>query len=168
MVCQCLWGKDRMPDTYRRMTGSELNIQGTKKWHTRPAFSRRTVISHRVSVLHIAHSERGWQSEGRLQLQYLRNSLCSGEVNMWRTVFETSVSAVSISRQQNYAHCTLGYEPGVISEWVQGNLLWVFCFNCMKCRDNKRYYLLNLKAYLLQCGTSNFSYIIYFNIHGTI
>jgi hypothetical protein len=80
-VCQCLRGKDRVPDAYRRLTGSESNIRETQKWHTRPAFSRgRTFVSWQVSVLHIADSECGRQSEGTL---YLQNCIIHCVVEKW-------------------------------------------------------------------------------------
>jgi len=47
----------------------------------------------------------------------------SGQLNLWSTLFETGVSAVIISRQQNYANCRLGYESGVMNVCVPGDLL---------------------------------------------
>jgi len=40
-------------------------------------------------------------------------------MNLLSAVFETSVS-----RQQNYAKCRYGDEPGLLNVQVQGNLLW--------------------------------------------
>jgi len=42
---------------------------------------------------------------------------------MWSTVFETGVSAASISRHQNQANRMLDYVPGALSVRVQSNLL---------------------------------------------
>jgi len=39
-------------------------------------------------------------------------------MNLLSAVFETSVN-----RQQNYANCGYGDEPGLLNEQVQGNLL---------------------------------------------
>jgi hypothetical protein len=47
----------------------------------------------------------------------------SGELKPWSTVFETGVSDVITSRQQNYVNCRQGYEPGVMNECVPGDLL---------------------------------------------
>jgi hypothetical protein len=111
--------RDRQPDASSRLTETELNIWEIHMWHIRPAFSQRsTDMSRTDSVLCIA-ARWVWTTEWK---EIVTAERYSGEVNLCSTVFKPGVSAVSSSRQQNYATCRYSNGPRLLNIRVQGNL----------------------------------------------
>jgi len=115
--------RDREPEASRRLTGTELNIWEIHMWHIRPAFSQRSTDASWWDSVQCIAQRRVWTTEWRgIVTAELHSAVRTGEVKLWSNVFKTGVSAVRISRQQNYATCREGYEPRVLTIWVQGNL----------------------------------------------
>jgi hypothetical protein len=121
------------------------------KQHIMPVDSnRQTVVPQRVSV---DSAVKGDCNRGTVQCRG------SGEANPWSTVFETSVCALSIGRQQNWEKLQIGIRTqnnvctcaGYSLEsdsWNSCDCLVSItgCFTCLNCSDNKCYALLNLSV----------------------